>query len=292
MGKGNSNLVAKTVTAYGCDALRCQIRSQQQVFEPKLCRCSSEEILISMNQICLSRYRNRRGKRLQTISLFVGLLTIALSNPAIAQERQLRTLTVTGRGVESISTTKTQVQLGVEVQGKTATGVQQEAARRSASVVELLRSRNVEKLETTGIRLNPIYSYENNVQRLTSYSATNTVSFLTSTEQAGALLDDAVQAGATRIDGVSFTASDGALATAQKEALRQATQDAQQQADAVLGTLNLTRKDIVNIQINAATPPPPVPFLEKAALASRAADTPVIGGEQQVQASVTLQISY
>jgi uncharacterized protein YggE len=217
-----------------------------------------------MNQTFLSRYGDRVGQRCwqqglcptQALFFALGLLSLTLTNPAFAQEKLMRTVTVTGRGVESISTTKAQVQLGVEVQGKTATNVQQEVAQRSSAVVELLRSRNVEKLQTTGIRLNPIYSYENNIQRLTGYAASNTVSFLTSTEQAGALLDDAVQAGATRIDGVSFTASDGALATAQKEALRQATQDAQQQADAVLGTLNLTRKDIVNIQINAATPTP------------------------------------
>lgn len=204
----------------------------------------------------------------------------------------MRTLTVTGQGTESIPTTKAQVQLGVEIQGNTATEVQEDVARRSSAVVELLRSRNVEKLETTGIRLNPIYSYENNVQRLTGYSATNTVSFRTSTEQSGKLLDDAVRVGATRIDGISFTASDEAIAAAQKQALREATQDAQQQADVVLSSLNLTRKDIVGIQVNGATPLPPMPVLERAALASKVADTPVVGGEQQVQASVTLQISY
>ena len=255
-----------------------------------------------MNQTFLSRYHersqrqvggNRSGQRLPTVSLLVGLLTLTLTNPVLAQEKLLRTLTVTGRGVESIPTTKTQVQLGVEVQGKTATEVQQKVAGRSSAVVELLRSRNVEKLETTGIRLNPIYSYENNVQRLTSYSATNTVSFRTSTEQAGKLLDDAVQAGATRIDSVGFTASDEAIAAAQKQALREATQDAQSQADAVFSTLNLTRKDIVSIQVNGATPPPPMLVESRRLLAaSRAADTPVIGGEQEVQASVTLQISY
>lgn len=217
---------------------------------------------------------------------------MALVNPAIAQEKLLRTLTVTGRGVEMIPTTATQVQLGVEVQGKTATSVQQEVARRSASVVELLRSRKVDKLQTTGIRLNPIYSYENNTQRLTGYSAANTVSFRVPTEQAGTLLDDSVEAGATRIDSVSFTASDDAIAQAQQQALRKATQEAQQQADAVLSTLNLTRKDIVNIQINGATPPPPMPMFDKAALRAEAASTPVIGGEQEVQASVTLQMSY
>lgn len=246
-----------------------------------------------MNQTFLSGYRNQPGQRSPTIALAVGLLTMALHHPAIAQERMLRTLSVTGHGVEMIATTAAQVQLGVEVQGQTATGVQQEVARRSAAVVELLRSRNVEKLQTTGIRLNPIYSYENNVQRLTGYSATNTVSFRTATEQAGKVLDDAVQAGASRIDSVSFTASDTVLAAAQKQALRQATQDAQQQADAVLSSLNLTRKDIVSIQVNSATPPPrPMPFLERAANVSKVADTPVIGGEQQVQAFVTLQISY
>ncbi len=219
-------------------------------------------------------------------------MTMALTNPAMAQEKLLRTLTASGQGVEMIATTVTQVQLGVEVQGQTATSVQQEVARRSAAVVELLRSRNVEKLQTTGIRLNPIYRSETNEPRITGYSASNTVSFRVANEQAGTLLDDAVQAGATRIDSVSFTASDEAIAAAQKQALRQATQDAQQQADVVLSTLNLTRKDIVSIQINGATPPPPMPFLERAAFAGKAADTPIIGGEQQVQASVTLQISY
>ncbi|HBL60759.1 MAG TPA: hypothetical protein DDZ80_20655 [Cyanobacteria bacterium UBA8803] len=245
-----------------------------------------------MTERFLSRYGFPTSRHLQTIALAVGLAVMGLANPAIAQERLLRTLTVTGQGMERIPTTMTQVQLGVEVQGKTAQEVQQEVARRSAAVVELLRSRNVEQLQTTNIQLNPVYSYENNVQRLTGYSATNTVKFRVSTDQAGTLLDDTVQAGATRIDYVSFTASESAIAQAQKQALREATQDAQQQGDAVLSALNLTRKDIVNIQINGATPPPPMPLLERAAFAEQKVSTPIVGGEQEVQASVTLQISY
>jgi uncharacterized protein YggE len=243
-----------------------------------------------MNQILLAT----NSKRLQIFSVTVSLMTMALINPVNAQEKLLRTLTVTGRGVESIQTTKTQVQLGVEVQGKSATGVQEDAAKRSAAVVQLLKSRNVEKLETSGISLNPIYSYENNQQRLTGYSASNTVSFRLPTEQAGQLLDDAVKVGATRINGVSFTASEQAIASAQKLALRKATQEAQSQAEAVLSSLNLTRKEIVNIQVNGATPPPPMPmFTGRDVVESRlAAKTPVEGGEQKVEASVTLQISY
>lgn len=231
----------------------------------------------------------------QMVALAASLATFALVSPAFAQEKMTRTLTVTGRGFEEIPTTLTQVRLGVEVQEKTANAAQEAVARRSTSVVTLLRSRSVQKLETTGINLNPVYRYDNNTQTLIGYSATNTVSFRIPTDKAGTLLDDAVSAGATRIDGVSFVATDEAIAAAQKQALRKATQDAQSQANSVFSALNFTPKEIVSVQINGATTPPPRPF-EGYDVAVRSAaakaPTPVIGGEQRVEGSVTLQISY
>ncbi|GFE69929.1 protein of unknown function DUF541 [Chroococcus sp. FPU101] len=224
-----------------------------------------------------------------TIGLFLNL---TMMNPVLAQEKVLQTLTVTGQGVERIPTSLTQVQLGVEVQGKTATEVQQQVAKQTSAVVDFLRSRNVERLQTTGIGLQPNYDFSNNQRRLIGYIGTNTVSFRLKTEQIGTLLDEAVQKGATRIDGVSFTATDDAIAVAQKEALKRATQDAQQQSDAVLRALNLTAKDVVSIQINGANPPQPKFYSEQLSRASADVSTPVVGGEQTVQASVTLQISY
>lgn len=228
----------------------------------------------------------------------LALVTLSLPTfaaPAFTQEL-MRSLTVTGQGMESIATTKVQVNLGVEVQAKTAQAAQAEAAKRSNAVVDLLKKRKVEKLTTTGISLNPRYSYENNVQSLQGFTATNTVSFRIANDQAGNLMDEAVAAGATRIDGISFVAADEAIAKAQKQALRKATADAQAQADAVLEALGLEAKEIVSIQVNGASPPPPVPmaaFSSKVSFeADRSAPSPVIGGEQNVNASVTLQIRY
>lgn len=235
--------------------------------------------------------RSRERNALYEMGLLV-MLCLSCANPALAQEKLLRTITVTGQGIERIPTTLTDASLGVEVQGKTATAAQQEAAKRSSSVVAYLRSRQVERLQTTGISLSPVYNSDNNVQRITGYTATNTVSFRLNTEQAGTVLDQAVQAGATRIDSVSFVATDSAIATAQQQALQKATQDAQRQADAVLSSLKLTRKDVVSIQVNGANAPRPILAQSRARATFADTPTPVIGGEQQVEAGVTLQISY
>jgi uncharacterized protein len=237
--------------------------------------------------------------------LTAGVVSLSLMFPFVAtsQEREgaahriYRTLTVSGQGTENIQATLAQVQLGVETQGKEPQKVQQEVAQRSAAVVNFLKSRGVEKLRTTGINLNPVYSYANNKQTLTGYQGSNNVTFRVATDKAGPILDEAVKVGASRIDGISFTATETAIATAQKEALRKATQEAQAQAQAVLSSLNLNQKEIVGIQVNNASTPPPVPVVfggkdaMNTSLEARAV-SPVEAGQQEVQATVTLQISY
>jgi uncharacterized protein len=231
------------------------------------------------------------------ILLVTGWIVLAGIAPAIAQERKpARTLTASGRGIVSIPTTLSQVRLAIEVQAKTPTNAQQEAAKRSTRVVEYLKTQRVEKLQTTGINLNPTYTYPPNVTpQLTGYTATNSISFRVTTDRAGAILDAAVKSGATRIDGVSFVAADSAIASAQIQALKQATQDAQRQADAVLETLNLKRTEVIRIQINSTSTPSPLPMLNQSTFA-KAADaqpsTPIVAGEQQVEAAVTLDIGY
>ena len=230
-------------------------------------------------------------------ALVIGsFCNLALISPAMSQEQVLRTLTVTGEGIERIPATLAEVRLGVEIQGKTAAEVQQELAKRTSAVIDFLRSRQVERLQTTGIGLQPNYNYSNNQRKLVGYIGTNTVSFRLTVEEAGKLLDEAVKAGATNIDGVSLTATDEEIALAQKTALRKATTEAQQQADAVLKALNLNAKEIVSIQINGAMAPQPRMIrAQQRSLANYAdaeASTPVVGGQQTVSGSVTLQISY
>lgn len=219
-----------------------------------------------------------------------------LSQSAIAQSMQLmpeRTLSVIGEGVRAIPTTLTQVSLGVTVDAKTAEAAQQQAAEQSTAVIEWVRSQNVEKLETTGISLSPQYDYTDNRQVLRGYQATNTISFRAPTESAGAIIDEAVSVGATRIDGVSFVAEDEAIAVARQQALEAAVEDAQAQADTVLAALNLSRQEVVNIFIGSLSAPPPSPIIAEARSAlANDASTPIVGQEQEITAQVTLYIRY
>jgi uncharacterized protein len=218
--------------------------------------------------------------------------------PGSSQERKpSRTITASGKGIVTIPTTISQIRLAIEVSAKTPNKAQQDAARRSTGVVDFLKTQQVDKLQTTGINLNPTYSYPpNGNPQLTGYTATNSISFQVTTDRAGAILDAAVKNGATRIEGVNFVASERAIATAQLQALKQATQDAERQADTVLQTLNLKRREVIGVQINSASTPVPLPM----PMQSRANDTaakpafttPVVGGEQQVEAAVTLDIGY
>lgn len=234
----------------------------------------------------------------RVLPLAIGLFGLALLNPlpSFAQEQVLRTLTISGQGSETLPATQARITLGVEVQGQTAGEAQQEVARRSNAIVNLLQSRgDVSKLQTAGLYLSPVYDYSNNTPRITGYTATNTVSFELPAEQAGALMDAAVQTGATRIDGISFMADEAAIEAAQQRAIQEAAANAQTQADAVLQSLGFTRQEIVGIQVNGAQAIPPIPLYggDRALQdAAAPAPTPIIGGEQEVQATVTLQIRY
>lgn len=201
---------------------------------------------------------------------------------------------MTGEGRESIPTTLARVQLGVTAQGRDAGAVQQEIARRSSAVVELLKSQNVDQLRTTGVRLNPQYNYDGNRPRITGYNGSNTVSFEMLTDQVSTLLDDAIAVGANQITNVNFVAEDNAIDSARNIALQEATADAQAQAEAVLQSLNLNAQEIVGIQVNNAVPPTPIVVAAQTRLAetASASSTPIEGREQTVNARVTLQIRY
>jgi uncharacterized protein YggE len=231
-------------------------------------------------------------KTIHKLFFSFSILSLGMIQPVLlAQEQVLKTITVTGTGIERINATIANIQLGVEMEGQTATQVQEEVAQRTNSLVSLLRDRNVERLQTTGITLRPNYSYNNDRRQLIGYVATNIVSFELPIEQVGNLLDESVKLGVTRIDNVALSATETAISQAQKQALVKASLDAQEQADVILNALNLTAQEIITIQVNGANIPRPS-MMEATRSDAIVSSTPIVAGEQNISASVTLQIRY
>ena len=231
-------------------------------------------------------------KTIHKLFFSFSILSLGMIQPVLlAQEQVLKTITVTGTGIERINATIAHIQLGVEMEGQTATQVQEEVTQRTNSLVSLLRDRNVKRLQTTGITLRPNYSYNSDRRQLIGYVATNVVSFELPIEQVGNLLDESVKLGATRIDNVALSATETAISQAQKQALVKASLDAQEQADVILNALNLTAQEIITIQVNGANIPRPS-IMEATRSDAIVSSTPIVAGEQNISATVTLQIRY
>ncbi|AFY74981.1 hypothetical protein Syn7502_03083 [Synechococcus sp. PCC 7502] len=207
-----------------------------------------------------------------------------------ADSKNERILTVSGRGERAVKTTKARIQIGVNIEAKTAIAAQTEVARQANSIISRLQQLGVEKLQTTSIQLSPKYVYENNRQRQDGFTGQTSVSFLVAIEKAGVTLDAAVASGANQIDQLSFIATDQELNDAKQLALQDAVKDAQTQSNTVLKTLGFTPKSIKTITIsNSAIA---FPVIQAETLAKVANSIPILGGEQKVDASVTLQITY
>ncbi len=213
-------------------------------------------------------------------------------SPKSSELKNERVLTVSGRGERMVKTTKARIQLGVNVEAKTAIATQTEVARQANSIVSRLQQLGVEKLQTASIQLNPKYVYENNRQRQEGFTGQTSVSFLVAIEKAGAVIDAAVGSGANQIEQLSFIASDQELNDARQIALQDAVKDAQTQANSVLSGLGFTPKSIKSIVIGDSPIAFPISQQRMDTVAKAASSVPILGGEQKVEATVTLQIIY
>jgi uncharacterized protein len=217
-----------------------------------------------------------------------NLVTIA----SVRAETPANTITVSGRGDRSIPTTKARVTIEVEVEAKTAQEAQSEVARRSNAVITELKNLKVDKLQTTNISLNPkIVVDSDNKQRQVGFVAQISMSFVTSNDRSGIAIDRAIATGANRVIQITFSAEDEAIRTARNFALQDAVKDAQVQANAVLSSINLKSQSIRTIKINGDNPQ--TYNITNSRLNSVSdSSTSIVGGEQRVEASVTLEITY
>jgi uncharacterized protein YggE len=198
-------------------------------------------------------------------------------------------ISVMGTGIVQAQPDTARITLGVDVFDQSLANAQAEAARRMDAVVNKLKSEGIADadIHTVNYTVSPQYDYSNQNQPvLRGYEVQNLVEIKTTNLSGlGQLLDDAVGAGATRIYGIQFEASnvEDLKAQARDQAMQNARAKGEQLArDAGVG---LGRPTLIEeSQTGGVTPVRAL--AAPAASVAGAPPTPIQPGELSIQTDV------
>ena len=224
--------------------------------------------------------------------LIAGLLALAPLGSAqtIPVQPQATTgISVLGSGIVLAQPNTAHITLGVEVFDASLSSAQATAASRMDAVVAKLKAAGIPDtdIRTISYTINPQYDQRDpNQAVLRGYQVQNLVDVKsTNVGGLGALLDDVVSAGATRVMGIRFEASnmEDLKNQARDQAMANARSKAEQMArDAGVGLgrpISIEESDPGGVTPVRAQAP-------AAALAAPAPTTPIQPGELQVQTNV------
>jgi uncharacterized protein YggE len=214
--------------------------------------------------------------RVAVLSLF---LLLGLAVPALAQEKP-STIEVTGRAAVMALPTTVTISFSVETDSPKAQAAVRDNAERTERVLGALRkvSDKDTKLRTSGFALSPVYE---KAERVIGYRVRNTVVLESKDlDKTGTFIDDAAEAGVSRIGNLSF--SNDKEEDLRKEAGLEALKRAIRDAEALAKAAGMTIKRILKITYDSREHPTIV--VREAAPA--AARTPIAVGEIPVQVEV------
>ncbi|SCW88201.1 hypothetical protein SAMN02927924_03648 [Sphingobium faniae] len=222
---------------------------------------------------------------------------IAQTSVTIAETAPVVTLNIT-ETVEAAPDIAT-VGTGVQTRAPTAQQAMTDNAAKMDSLIAALTKAGIARkdIQTSGINLNAQYDYsnrdgDNSGPRFLGYEASNQLSVkLRDVKRVGSLLDTMVKAGATNINGPSFSIDDPTPMIAQARAT--ALKTAQARADFYAQASGFRSARLVAISEGNSGGNPPIPMMQSArfkADAASAVPTPVEPG--QVGSSVTLTVQY
>lgn len=231
---------------------------------------------------------------LMTLAAALPAAAIAQTSVTIAEKAPIVTLNVT----ETVEAAPDRAIIGTGVQTRAPTAAQamRDNAAKADKLIAALTKAGIAKVDvqTSGINLNAQYDYENRPgqptgPRFIGYEATNQLSVkVRDVRKVGALLDTLVAAGATNVNGPSFTIDDPTpmLAQARAAALKSANAQAEFYAQAA----GYRSARLVSISESSSGGRPPIPMAESRFKAQAADATPVEPG--QVGSSVNLTVQY
>lgn len=201
---------------------------------------------------------------------------------------------VDGNASVDVTPDRASVSFAVETRATAAADASQSNADAMDAVLQALRAAELTglELETFGYSLRPEYARtdDQRTREIVAYTALNNVrATISDVDLVGRVIDTAIGAGANRVGGISFFASD--TRDAESEAMAQAVRVATAEARVIAETLGHELGPPLEVD-GGAQPPRPVRRTEPMmATAAQAEPTPIEAGDQTVTATVSIRFA-
>ena len=223
--------------------------------------------------------------RMRIFALAVALIMI-LALPAMATE----TVTVNGEGLVYMDADQATFYVGVRETGEDVMYVQNAVNQRIAEIIAAFEKIGIEKkdMSTNSINIYPVYDYSESGEKISGYSAYNSICVLTKDiARVGEYIDTAFANGANTLDSVNFSASD--TTEASKQALKLAVKSAKDKAEvlAEAAGMEITGVQTINEQSAYSYGNGMLRYTESATM-DMAAGTQILTSQLQVCANVSV----
>ena len=199
------------------------------------------------------------------------------------------TITLMGRGSIEQPPDVAMINVGVQVEAKTAAEAMAQQATNMNGVFAAVKAAGIadRDMQTGNMSLNPVYEYPNNARpRLTGYQASNSITIkVRKLDTLGKTLDAVVKGGGNAINGISFSVDQPDKF--QNEARVEAVKDAAAKAELYAQAVGYKVKRIVTISEQEFYPQPPMPVMMR--MQDMAAEaTPIAAGEVSLVQTVNV----
>lgn len=220
-----------------------------------------------------------------------GLTVVALAGavglPDLAGAQDATTtdsITVNGVGTVDAVPNEAQMSFGAETRRDTAQAAVAANGDAMRGILNALRQAGGRELATQWVS---VYPYTDETGQVNGYVASNSVSAVSDVGDAPALIDAATGAGANQITGPGLSSSNAEALY--RQALAKAVADARLNAEALAKASGRALGSITTIVEAGAISPEPL--YREAAKAAADSSTPVVPGQQETSATVSVTFS-
>ena len=193
-------------------------------------------------------------KKILTASILVGLLIVPMAAQAVNNQIERGYISVSGSANTEVAPDVAEISFAVQTSDsksmQKATLANKEASDKVLSVLSsMLNKDNGDYIKTSDFSASPIYSYSGSKRNLDKYEVSNRVIVHTkSLDKVGAMIDKAIEAGATNVDNLNFSVS--TYDSKCNDLIALATKKAQSRANVIAKNLNATIDGVRTVDVS------------------------------------------